>query len=145
MHFFTKEWLKATAGVLATLAIILLPIVSAAATSQFQTGDSNTTHFETGGQSNTLQNPLAVSSFCQLINLLLKAALVIGIPIAVLFIVYAGFKFILARGSPGALTEARANFVATLIGVAIFIGASVIASVILNTLVQLGASNVASC
>jgi hypothetical protein len=48
----------------------------------------------------TLCNPLGVSSFCGLVKVLLDAALVIGIPIAVLFIVYAGFKFVMAQGNP---------------------------------------------
>ena len=92
----------------------------------------------------TLQNPLQVCSISDLIALLLHAAIVIGIPIAVLFIVYAGFKFILARGSPGELSEARSNLVYTLIGVAIFIGASLIANVIIATLQQLGVQGVNS-
>lgn len=92
-----------------------------------------------------LCNPLAVSSICQLIGLLLKAAIAVGIPIAVLFIVYAGLKFVLARGSPGELGEARNNLVATLIGIAIFLGASLIANVIIATLHQLGVNGVNSC
>jgi hypothetical protein len=94
---------------------------------------------------NTLQNPLGVSSLCQLIGLLLKAVIAIGIPIAVLFIVYAGFKFILARGSPTELSEARSNLFNVIIGIAIFLGASIIANVIIATLHQLGVSGVNSC
>lgn len=97
------------------------------------------------GDPNMLQNPLGVNSICQLINLLLKAALVIGIPIAVLFIVYAGLKFVLARGAPGELSEARANLVATLIGIGIFVGATLIANVIIATLAQLGANGITAC
>lgn len=97
------------------------------------------------GGPNTLQNPLGVDSICGLVVLLLKAAVTIGIPIAVLFIVYAGFKFVVARGSPGELTEAKANLVATLIGIAIFVGASLIAGVIIATLEQLGVNGIAAC
>jgi hypothetical protein len=97
------------------------------------------------GGPNTLQNPLGVNSICELIGVLLKAAIAIGIPIAVLFIVYAGFKFVMARGSPGELSEARANLVATLIGIAIFVGASLIANVIIATLEQLGVNGVNAC
>lgn len=92
--------------------------------------------------SSTLRNPLSVCSIGDLIALLLHAAIIIGIPIAVLFIVWAGFKFILARGSPAELGEARANLIATLIGVAIFIGASLIANVIIATLQQLGVQGI---
>jgi len=99
----------------------------------------------TFGGPNTLQNPLAVDSICELIALLLKAAIAIGIPIAVLFIVYAGFKFIMARGSPGELSEARSNLISTIIGIAIFIGASLIANVIIATLGQLGVNGINAC
>lgn len=139
------------------MAVVLLPIISTAATTQFDTGSANSTQFDTGNSNSTefdtgssgncgntdpnaLQNPLNVCSIQDLIVLLVNTAVVIGIPIAVLFIVYAGFKFIMARGSPTGLSEARANLVATLIGVAIFVGASLIAEVIINTLHQLGAA-----
>ena len=142
------------------VVILVLPVASAYAqslngSSGGLNGSSGSLNGSSGGLngssgggfngSNTLQNPLGVSSICELIGLLLKAAIAIGIPIAVLFIVWAGFKFILARGSPGELTEARNNLIATLIGIAIFIGASLIANVIIATLHQLGANGVNSC
>ncbi len=96
---------------------------------------------------NYLQNPIGskASSICQLVNLLLKAVMIIGVPIAVLFIVYAGFKFVMSRGSPGEITEARANLLNVIIGIAIFLGASLIAEVIFNTLKQLGVSGLGAC
>lgn len=97
----------------------------------------------------TLQNPLGVSSFCGLIKKLLQAALDIGIPVSVLFIVYAGFRFVLARGNPEALKEARQNFVWTLVGIAIFLGAWLLATVVANTINALqagsGSSALISC
>lgn len=73
----------------------------------------------------------------------------IGIPIAVLFIVWAGFKFVLARGNAGKLDEARKNLMYTLIGIGIFLGAWLIATVIANTVNSLGAgsgsSSIISC
>jgi hypothetical protein len=95
---------------------------------------------------NTLCNPLGkTTSFCQLLKILLDGALVIGIPIAILFIIYAGFKFVMAQGNPSELAEARKNFVYTVIGIAIFVGASLIATVIINTVQALGVSGIASC
>lgn len=65
---------------------------------------------------------------------------------AVLFIVYAGFKFVLARGKPEELKKARDNFLWTIIGIAIFLGAWLLASVIKNTVNQLGGNqNIISC
>lgn len=158
MRHTKAVYMRAAAGFLVSLSIFLLPVLVASAVTPNGsitpspnvpngsiTPDQNTQFNSSNSQSNTLQNPLGVSSFCQLIKVLLNAALVIGIPIAVLFIVYAGFKFILARGSATALTEARSNLFYTLVGVAIFIGASVIAGIIINTLAALGATNISSC
>ncbi len=92
-----------------------------------------------------LCNPLGVSSFCGLVKIILDAALVIGIPIAVLFIVYAGFKFVVAQGNPEELSAARKNMLYTVIGIAIFVGASLIAGVIVNTMVALGVQGIGSC
>jgi len=124
MKYLKETYVRA----IGTLAVFLLPLFV----------------FAADGGPNTLQNPLKFDSFCQIVGLLINAAVVIGIPIAILFIVWAGFKFILARGSAAALTEARTNLWNTLIGVAIFVGASVIAGVIINTLANLGV-NISSC
>ncbi len=71
----------------------------------------------TYGGSQTVQNPLGgINSFCGLIKAILTAVIQIGIPIAVLFIVYAGFKFVLARGNPAALQQAREGLMYTLTG-----------------------------
>lgn len=96
-------------------------------------------------------NPLGSgnNSFCGLVQNLLKAALAIGIPIAVLFIVYAGFKFVMAQGNSTKLQEARNNFMWTLVGIGIFLGAWLLASVVANTINALGAgsgtSSIISC
>lgn len=93
-----------------------------------------------------VKNPLTANSFCGLVKNLLQAAIAIGIPIAVLFIVYAGFKFVLARGNPEKLAEARQNFLWTIIGIAIFLGAWLLATVVANTVNQLGGGqNIISC
>src|SRR5262249_19867294 len=93
-----------------------------------------------------VQNPLAVKSFCGLVKALLAAAIQVGIPIAVLFIVYAGFKFVLARGNAEALKEARTNFMWTIVGIGIFLGAWLLAQVVVNTVnaLQAGSGNPSS-
>lgn len=90
------------------------------------------------GGSRTIQNPLQVNSISQFISALLKAVIAIGVPIAILFIVLAGFKFVAAQGSPDKLSEARTNFMYVVIGIAIFIGASALAEIIMATLRQIG-------
>jgi len=97
----------------------------------------------TGGGSGTVTNPLGngINTFCGLIKAILGAVIEIGIPIAVLFIVFAGFKFVLAMGNPTKLQDARKNLMYTLIGIGIFLGAWLIAVVIANTVNSLGAGS----
>ena len=117
------------------------PIV-APASSPIVNSSSNTDNGCTPG---TLCNPLKFNTVCGLVTGLLDAVMIIGIPIAVLFIVWAGFKFVLAQGNPGELTEARSNFLNVIIGIGIFVGASLIAAIIINTLKELGVSGISSC
>ena len=103
-----------------------------------------------GSTSHQVINPLGgVTSICGLIKALLGAAIAIGIPIAVLFIVYAGLLFVLARGNSEKLADARQNMLYVVIGIAIFLGAWLLASVIANTVNALqagsGQSSVISC
>lgn len=140
-----------------TLAALLLSIafiIPALVFAQTVAQPSGTVAQPTGSCSGTncsysVNNPLGANSFCGLVQNLLQAALAIGIPIAVLFIVYAGFKFVLAQGNPEKLKEARNNFMWTVIGIAIFLGAWLLASVVANTVNALGsgsgASNIISC
>ncbi len=108
---------------------------------QGQGGGGNQIQGQGGSQSGgsrTIQNPLKVGSISEFVSALLKAVIAIGIPIAILFIVLAGFKFIAAQGSPDKLSEARSNFLWVVIGIAIFIGASALAELVMATLRQIG-------
>src|SRR3989344_8992724 len=125
--------IRAVAPLLFTLAVISLPLVVLA---------ENTNLVQPG----TIQNPLKnIGNFCQLIKVVLQAILVIGVPIAVVFLVIVGFKFIIARGNPAELDKAKADFLHTVIGIAIFIWAWAIAKLIAATLAALGASDVNQC
>ena len=153
-----KKFLSIYGGVLSTLVlflIMLLPVVVGAQGSNAgfgqgpNAGAGNGPNAGYGGNSNagsaTLDNPLGVNSFCGLVIKLVQAVMVIGIPIAVLFIVWAGLKFVLAQGKPDALAKARSNFLYVVIGIGIFVGASLIANVIVNTLQDLGVRGINSC
>ncbi len=150
--------MKRISFLIISLSLLLVPAVSMAqslsgsGSSGFPNGTlsgSGSSGSAVGG-SQTVQNPLGgINSFCGLIKAILTAVIQIGIPIAVLFIVYAGFKFVLARGNPGALQQAREGLLYTLIGIGIFLGAWLIAMVIANTVNSLGAgsgqSTIISC
>jgi hypothetical protein len=93
----------------------------------------------------TLQNPLCSTPGCtvsilSLFSNLLQAAMYLGVPIAVLFVVLVGFKFVTARGDTAKIAEARRNFLYTVVGIGIFFGATLITEVIINTLRQFGVS-----
>lgn len=98
-----------------------------------------------------LTNPLNVRSVCGLIKAILQAVLVIGLPIAVLFLVFAGLKYVAALGKPEKIREANENLLYTVIGIAIFLGAALIAQVIATTVNNIssqsggGFQNVSSC
>jgi hypothetical protein len=125
------------------LVLMLLPTAAFAQTTVYPTPSTVYPPSSSGG-SVSVQNPLSVGSFCGLLQKILNAIVAIGIPVAVLFLVIAGFKFILARGKPEALTEARRNLLNVIIGIAIFIGAWAIVQVIVSTMAQFGVT-LAAC
>ncbi len=86
---------------------------------------------------NCLQNPLRFDSIQGFIEGVLKAIVLIALPIITAFMVYAGFKYIAARGNPGKLGKAHENFLYVLIGTALILGAWVLATLIGGTVSQL--------
>lgn len=84
-----------------------------------------------------LDNPISVGSFPDFIALLLKIAVQIGFPVAVLFIIYSGFLFVKAQGNETELTKAKKALTWTIIGTAVLLGASVLSYAIQNTINQL--------
>ena len=88
-----------------------------------------------------LPNPLCVSSVNDILYLAVDIATYIGVILAVLFLIYAGFKYIAAQGNSVKITEAHHFLLAVVIGIAILIGASAIVNVIKNTLTSAGVVN----
>ena len=86
-----------------------------------------------------LMNPLSVGSFCGLLRQILRALLVFGVPIAVLVVIYAGFRFVFARGNMAELAKAKKNLYYVVIGIMLFLGAWMLGEIVANTLNQLGA------
>lgn len=149
--------LRTYAPLLLTLIIVLLPLMPLVALAE-PTGSTGigapngstgigAPNGSTGQAGNVgkLVNPLKATNFCVLIKTILDAILIIGMPIAVVFLVWVGFKFILAQGNPGKLAEAQKNFLFTIIGIGIFLGAWTIAKIIASTLQGLGVSSVNEC
>lgn len=153
----TRFPLRTYAPLLVTFVIMALPLFAAANSHILPNGSTGVApngstgiapNGSTGvapGSFGKLDNPLAATNFCVLIKTILDAVLIIGMPIAVLFLVWVGFSFILAQGNPEKLKDAQKNFLNTVIGIAIFLGAWAIAKIIAATLQGLGVSAVNEC
>ncbi|MEX0933984.1 MAG: pilin [Candidatus Paceibacterota bacterium] len=83
-----------------------------------------------------LKNPLQFDTIEKLLAKIIEILVLIGTPIAVVFLIYSGFLFVSARGNEEKITKAKMTFMWTVIGTAILLGASVIANVLEGTISQ---------
>ncbi|HEY4493768.1 MAG TPA: pilin [Candidatus Paceibacterota bacterium] len=91
------------------------------------------------GGSSVFKNPLGgTTNFTELLNKVLEVIIAIGVPILVVFIVYAGFLFVTAQGNETKLEKAKASLFWAIIGGAVLIGAKVIATAIQDTVGVIG-------
>ena len=70
-------------------------------------------------QGTAIDNPLGVSTFEELVTGITKWAVRIATPIAVIVIVYAGLKFITARGKPEELQKAKGILLWAIVGIGV--------------------------
>lgn len=84
------------------------------------------------GLSFRLENPLAFGTLQEFIVAILRVIIVIAVPIVVIFIVLAGFKYVTARGEVGKIQEATRSLTYAIIGGVLIIGAVAIAEIIEN-------------
>lgn len=91
-----------------------------------------------------IENPLAakgVNTISDFLKVVINdLVLPIGALIAVLYIMYAGFLMVTARGDEGQLKDAKAAFTHAAIGTAILLGSWVIAEVVQTTVNSLTSS-----
>jgi type IV secretory pathway VirB2 component (pilin) len=81
----------------------------------------------------TFENPLGQTSIRDLLEKILDFLTQLGAVVAVIFVVYAGFRLVFARGNEAELTKAKQTLVWALVGAAIVLGAFMLAEVINNT------------
>jgi amino acid transporter len=81
-------------------------------------------------QTETFDNPLAFTDFSDLLAAVLNVFIIILVPIIVLFIIYAGFQYVTAKGNPEQLKKANQALLYAVIGGVIIIGAVAILSII---------------
>jgi len=75
-----------------------------------------------------IKNPLNADNFGKIIENLAQAITAVGIPLAVIFIIYSGFLFVTARGNDKKLEEAKNTFFWAIVGTILIIGAWALAS-----------------
>ena len=88
--------------------------------------------------STILCNPLKAESFTGLLENISRLAVEIGIPIAALFIIYAGLKLVTAKGNEDAIKKAKESLQWAIIGSGILIGAWTIMKILESTVKSLG-------
>ena len=79
-----------------------------------------------------LNNPIKVDSIQELLGLILQLVIIIATPIVVLFIIFAGFKYVTARGNASQIEEATKALTYAIIGGVLIIGAVAISKIIQN-------------
>jgi len=77
-----------------------------------------------------LTNPLESNTFAELIANIAKIVAEVGLPIAAIAIIYAGFLFVTARGNEEQIKTAKKAFFWAIIGTALLLGAWAIATAI---------------
>ena len=92
---------------------------------------------QSGCTGTCLENPLRFTSIEKFIEGFLQAVIMIALPIIVAFMVYAGFKYIFARGRPAEITKAHQNFSYVIIGTILILGAWVLSTLIGATVRQI--------
>ena len=77
-----------------------------------------------------LKNPLKATSFADLVKNVAEIVAAIGVPIAVIFIIWSGFLFVTARGSEDQIKKAKTTFFWTIIGTTVLLGSWALATAI---------------
>lgn len=78
-------------------------------------------------------NPITFPSISGLLIAVLNVAIVIAVPIVVMFVIYAGFLYVTARGNPAKIQEAARALTYSIIGGVIIIGAVAITAIVEGT------------
>lgn len=88
-----------------------------------------------GGLENgvSLTNPLGDVTLIGLFETILGVVMIFAVPLITFFIIYAGFKYVTARGNEQTISEAHKALLYALIGGLLILGANVLIDVIQGT------------
>lgn len=81
----------------------------------------------------TIKNPLKDNDVYALLKNLMDLVAIVGGIVLTFLIIYSGYKYVISKGDPGKIKEAKDMFFACIIGGAILLGADIIANVVVNT------------
>ena len=92
-----------------------------------------------GGPSGSanLQNPLSFGSITEVLLTILDVLIIFMVPIIILFIIYAGFLYVTARGNQSTIETAHRTLLYAVIGGLLILGARALLAVIQGTVNQL--------
>ena len=90
----------------------------------------------TTGDSTVCSKP--IESVTDFIERILNIVVMIGMPIVVLALIWAGFLYVKAQGNPSKITEAHQTLLWTIIGAGLLMGSWAIANAIKQTVVDIG-------
>lgn len=95
---------------------------------------TKSTSVETTGIKYTVKSPLSesITSIEGLLSALLSIFIVIATPIIVLYIIYAGFLYVTARGNPTKIQEATTALTYAIIGGVILLGSVALSEILSN-------------
>lgn len=79
-----------------------------------------------------LKNPITFSTIPDLLMAVLNVMIVVSIPIVVLFLIYAGFLYVTARGDEQKIKDASSALTYGVIGGVVIIGSVAILQIIKN-------------
>ena len=82
-------------------------------------------------------NPLSVRTIDQLVDIVLRAIITIGVPVLTFMLVLTGFYYVSAMGNEGKLKTVHQMLEYTIYGAILILGAKVLHEVLKNTLTQL--------
>lgn len=97
-------------------------------------GSGATTNSSTSFPLNvSITNPLKVDTIQGAIQLFMSAVLRVALPFIVVFFIWSGLSFVLARGNPDKIKVAKNMFLYTVVGTLLILGAWVITNAIIGT------------
>ena len=109
----------------------VLPLLGLFSTAQAQGGGGNTTGGCPPGQ---ICNPLQSTTILEFLEKIIDVLLIFALPLIVFFIIFAGFKFVTARGNESEITVAKTALTWAVVGGVIILGAKLIITVIQGTI-----------